>query len=262
MELITNEFAFSFAPTGWNYFRALVAEYQGNPNVRMEQTTFFQFFQNPQIREVGYLNDLLFLHDPDKRTRGYKFYLGTYPWGDHVGGGPWGYHYDVTKNRTTRDLYGYRANLWYQPGDKHPIEKEWKKTIQLYRSIKTGYRPWRHRVLPEVTLLVRRNGEMRAVRYNGQHRLAILSSLGHRRITTLVPSATSISAELASWPTMSPLPKIVSQREVIVREEEVEEWVYVKNGLCTADQALEIFGAFFDLNGRERITYLGLPSVY
>ena len=48
----------------------------------------------------------------------------------------------------------------------------------------------------------------------------------------------------------------------MVEEANVAEWYYVKNGLCTARYALDIFHAFFDLNGRERIRSLGLPTVY
>ena len=263
MNLITNEFAFSFAPDGWNYFRALIAEYEKRPETALENTTFFRFFQHQRVRSVRYLNDVLFLHDPDRsRNHGHKFYLGTYPWGDHVGGGPWGYYYDLSEGKTTRDLYGYRANLWYQPEDNYPIEIEWNKTIKLYHSIRRGYRPLRHGYLPEVTLLLRRDGEMRAIRYNGQHRLAILSLLGYRKVTALLPSAACISAELASWQTTSSIPKVVHQREVVVREEQVEEWHYVKHGYCTPEEGLEIFHAFFELNGRERIAALGLPAVY
>lgn len=264
MRCITNEFAFSFAPDGWNYFRALVAEYEKNPEIKLENSTFFRFFQDERIKSVRYLNDVLFLHDPDKRSRsdGFKFYLGTYPWGDHVGGGPWGHHYDELERKATRDLYGYRRNLWYRPGDRHPIEIEWKKTIELYHSVKSGYRPLISGDLPEVTLLVRRDGEMRAVRYNGQHRFSALSYLGYEKTTVLIPSASSISDSLATWPSVSTLPKIVHEREVVVREAEVEDWYYVKHGLCTPEQALEIFHAFFELNGRERIAYLGLPTVY
>jgi hypothetical protein len=264
MRCITNEFAFSFAPDGWNYFRALVAEYEKNPEIQLENSTFFRFFQDERIKSVRYLNDVLFLHDPDKRARSdeFKFYLGTYPWGDHVAGGPWGSHYERSEGKATRDLYGYRRNVWHDPADPHPIEFEWTKTIDLYRSVKSGYRPFLSGDLPEVTLLVRRDGEMRAVRYNGQHRFSVLSHLGYEKITALVPSAASINESLASWPSFSALPKVVDRGEIIVREIEVEDWPYVKRGLCTREQALEIFHAFFDLNGRERIAYLGLPSVY
>ncbi len=81
---LTNEYASSFAPNGWNHSRSLVAEYERNPHINLEGTTFFRFFQHKQIRAVRYLDDLLFLHDPEKRSRqdGIEFYFGTYPWGD------------------------------------------------------------------------------------------------------------------------------------------------------------------------------------
>jgi len=263
IDLVTNEFGFSFSPAGWNYFRAAVAEYEANPGVDLEQSTFFRFFQHEEIRSVRYLNDLLFLHDPALRTRGFKFYLGTYPWSDHVGGGPWGHHFDAVSGKSTRDLYGFRQNIWYQPGDPRPIELEWKKTIQLYESLKISrYRPFRQRDLPELTLLVRRDGAIRAVRYNGQHRLSIVSHFGHRKVTGLIPSADSINESLKTWTSFSDLPKVVHDGEVMVCESDFENWPYVKRGLCTADEALRIFHAFFELNGRERIQYLGIPSVY
>src|SRR5262249_39118354 len=156
-------------------------------------------------RSVRHLNDLLFLHDPKKRARTgeFKFYLGTYPWGDHVGGGPWGYHHDQIENRMTRDLYGCRGNIWYEPGDTYPIEREWNKTIAVYNSVKAyGYRPLTSGGLPEVTLLVRRDGAIRAMRYNGQHRLSVLSHIGYGTISTLIPSARSITESLATWPSV------------------------------------------------------------
>jgi hypothetical protein len=264
MSIITNEFAFSFAPEGWNYFRALVAEYEQNPGMTLERSTFLRFFQHERVRSVRYLEDVLFLHDADRRSRDERcnFYLGTYPWGDQVGGGPWGRYYDRIEQQTTRDLYGYRRNPWYDPADRYPLENEWKHTIQLYKSIKSGYHPLKHGRLPQVTLLVRRNGDIRAIRYNGQHRFSILSQLGHRKVTVLVPSARSMSADAASFPSTSKLPKAVDRSEVVVRESEVDDWPYVRQGRCTREHALEIFHAFFDLNGRERLDHLGLPSVY
>jgi hypothetical protein len=263
IEFVTNEFAFSFSDEGWNYFRAIVAEYEKEPYIDLEKTTFFRFFQDERVKSVRYLNDLLFLHDAPRRTRGFKFYLGTYPWSDHVGGGPWGHYYDLLAGKNSRDMYGERQNIWYEPGDRRPIEIEWKRTIHLYEALKDcRYRPFLHRDFPEVTLLVRRDGAIRAVRYNGQHRLSVLSHLGHRKVTALIPSPHSINESLATWTTFSDLPKVVYEHEVIVRETDIERWHYVKHGLCTPDEALEIFHAFFELNGRERITYLGIPSVY
>src|SRR5262249_27514967 len=146
IEFVTNEFAFSFSAEGWNYFRAIVAECETDYGIDLEKSTFFSFFQHEQVQSVRYLNDLLFLHDPPRRSRGYKFYLGTYPWSDHVGGGPWGHYYDLLSGRNTRDLYGYRNNIWYQPGDRHAVETEWHKTVRMYEHFKScRYRPFRHR---------------------------------------------------------------------------------------------------------------------
>jgi hypothetical protein len=262
MRLITNEFAFSFAPEGWNYFRALVAEREGRPQLRLEDSVFYGFFQHECVKSVRYLNDLLFLHQPERSDSGFQFALGTYPWGDHVGGGPWGHHFDQVTGSLTRDLYGPRANIWYRPGEPDALRLEWEQTLWALDQLRNGYRPLRTGQLPEVTLLVRYDGEYRAIRYNGQHRLAVLSHFGRKRLTVLVPSARSINAELASWPSVSSLPKIVHDGEIVVRETEVDSWPYVNRGLCSREQALEIFHAFFEVNGRERIEHLGLPSIY
>ncbi len=262
MRFITNEFAFSFADDGWNYFRALVAEYERKPHLKLEDSAFHRFFEHERVKSVRYLNDLLFLHQPEKRDRGFQFALGTYPWGDHVGGGPWGRHFDRMEGKSTRDLYGPGANIWYEPGDPHAMQLEWEQTIGAYQAIRQGYHPLRSGQLPEVTLLIRRDGETRAVRYNGQHRLAVLSHLGRQRLTVLVPSARSINASLETWPSVSRLPKVVCDGEIVVREDDVERWSYVARGLCPREQALEIFHAFFEMNGRERVNFLGIPSVY
>jgi hypothetical protein len=261
-ELITNEFGFSFAPGGWHYLRALVADYDRDPAIRLEESTFWRFFQHERVRSVRFLNDLLFLHDDERRERSARFYLGTYPWGDHVSGGPWGVEFDRAEGGTTRDIYGDSRNPWYDPGARRPLELEWRATIATFDSVRKGYRPWLHRNLPRVTLLIRRDGDFRAVRYDGQHRLASLAQLGRETTWVVVPSARGIAAELADWPTASRAPKIVDEGDVVVHEDDVEDWYYVREGFCSAEQALEIFDAFFELDGSERLRALGLPRAY
>src|SRR5437764_607189 len=82
-------------------------------------------------------------------------------------GGPWGIHFDRVEGASTRNVYGDSRNPWYEPGQWRPLEIEWRETIRTYESVRKGYRPWLHRSLPQVTLLVRRDGDFRAVRYNG-----------------------------------------------------------------------------------------------
>jgi hypothetical protein len=61
---------------------------------------------------------------------------------------------------------------------------------------------------------------------------------------------------------VSPFPKVITPGEIVIREQEARDWLYVREGLCSVEQALEIFHAFFELNGRERVEALGLPAVY
>ena len=140
----------------------------------------------------------------------------------------------------TRDLGGYRRNPWYQPGDDYPLEIEWKHSIRVYNSLKCGYRPMWYGTYPEVVLLARNNGEMRAVVAEGQHRMAILNQLGYKELLVMITRH--------------------SMRTI--HEADVDRWYYVRRGLCSKKQALSIFNAFFELNGRERVEYLKIKTSY
>ena len=242
LSLITDEFAFSLDVNGWNYYRALLTDYGNNPVVPLEATTFFRFFQHACINAIRYLEDALFFHEPESPgdENRFRFYLGAYPWGgltetaSLVGGTPFGWYYDRTESRSTRDLWGYGKTLWYQPNDRYTLECEWELTKKQFRGLQHGYHPWLHLALPAVTLLVRRDGQRRAIIVDGHHRLSILSYLGYHQATVEVV-----------------------QR---VAEAEVDQWYYVKRGDCSRQHALEIFNAFFRLNGRERVAYLNLEG--
>ena len=245
--LISDEYGFSLAPDGWHYLRCLLAEYEQNPDVDPTETTYFRFFCHERLHAVRFLEDVLFLHrDRRMPDDGNRFYFGTYPWGDwtasdaRMGGKPFGHHFDAVEGAQTRDLYGFRRNPWYRPGDDYPLRIEWRRTVELYRSLRSGYRPSVYGSLPSVVLLVRRDGDLRAVRYDGHHRLAALAHLGHDAVTVVLD------------------PKSVK----VVHESEVEQWYYVRHGFCSPERALEIFDAFFELDGGERAGYLGLPKSY
>jgi hypothetical protein len=248
--LISDEYGFSLSSDGWNYFRSLVAEFEKEPEIKLDDTVFFRFFRHEKIRSLRYVNDLLFLHQPSKpcQTKDFYFYFPICPWGDWTKDcsfsgmfQPWGHYHDFLEGKMTRDLFGYRRNLWYQPGDRYPLELEFNHVKYIYNSVKNrGYSPTYFGSLPEVVIFVRCSGEWRAVKYDGHHRLSVLSHLGYDRVTVSIPTE-SIG---------------------VVDEADVEEWYYVKCGLCTSEQALEIFNAYFELNGRERLEYLGLTSVY
>ena len=247
MRLIADEYGFSLATSGWHYLRSLLAEYDHNPQVDPTETTFFRFFRHKELSSVRFLDDILFLHQPEERDDGdYRFYFGAYPWGDwtesdaRIGGKPFGHHYDAVEGRRTRDLYGYRRNPWYRAGDDYPLRLEWRRTLEVYRSLRSGYRPSRYHSFPSVILLVRSDGALRAVRYKGHHRLSVLAHLGYESVTVALR------------------PESVK----VVHEAEVEQWYYVRRGLCSAEKALKIFHAYFELDGSERLEHLGLSRAY
>jgi hypothetical protein len=244
--LLTDDYGFSLSDDGWHYFRALLADYEQRPDADPEQSVFYRFFRHPRVAAVRYLDDILFLHKSQRRRPTHRFYLGTYPWGDWtrryavVGGNPFGLHYDRVEHKNTRDLYGFRRNIWYQPGDNFALRAEWTQMTRLYDSMRSSYAPMQHGSLPAVIVLRRTDGAQRYVRYEGHHRLSGLCHMRRAWITVLIPRV-SIG---------------------LVDERNAREWYYVKRGLCTLEDALEIFHAFFELNGRERIEFLGLPHTY
>ena len=239
IEHITDEFAFSLAPQGWNYQCAIAEAYDRNPGVNLEETIYFRFFNNDQINAVTCLQEILFLADTQKwnSQNNFKFYLGTYPWGGLTldeAGTPFGWYYDQVEDKMTRDLWGYKKTLWYQPNARYTIDLEWDITTQLLVKLKSGYHPWYYLSFPSVTLLVNSQGEKRGIIVDGHHRLAILSYLGYKEARVEVTK--------------------------VVKEKDVEAWYYVKHGYCKIEQALEIFHSFFTLNGRERIEFLNLET--
>jgi glycosyltransferase involved in cell wall biosynthesis len=244
-DLVSDEYAFSLASSGWHYLRALLAEHAADPELKPAESLYFRFFTHERMRAVRYLDDVLFLHRDDAQHDS-GLYFGTYPWGDwtesdaRVGGKPFGHHFDAVEGADTRDLYGYRRNPWYRPGDEYPLSLEWRRTTELYRSLSAGYRPRLYGSIPSVVLLVRESGTIRAVRHRGHHRLATLAHLGYHEVTMAVD------------------PDSIR----VVREAEVEDWYNVRNGRCSPERALEIFNAFFELDGSERAASLDLPKPY
>jgi len=239
MDKITNEYAFSYSKNGWNYLVQIIKEYEECPGIRFENSSYYKLFLKLKYENIETFTDILFLHDKNKRKELPKIYFGTKPWGCsikkyiNVGGRPWGYYYDKMNNVNTKTLH-FR-NLWYLPGETESLKFEWNKTINLYNQIKKeGYKPFLKGTLPEVYLLINKNEEVMAVRFNGQHRIAVLSYLGFDTIKVLV------SDESAG----------------VIREDEIDQWFYVKEKLINKYEALCFFNAFFKYNGSERLRYL------
>jgi len=245
LDLIVNEYAFSFGNNGWNYFSSIIRDYENGKGENVKEYDFYKFFNHPKIKKIRYLNDILFLHDVSlNKSDDFKFYLGTYPWGGYdssnfrKGGSPWGIQYDLDTGSDTSVKFENKKNIWYQPGGIDEIKHEWKKTIKLYNKIhKNGYLPFLYGDFPKVYFLIKDSGEKRAIKINGQHRLAILSATKDNPLVEVIVPNDSVQ---------------------YVYEKEVNHWYYVKNNLCSKELALKIFNSYFHFNGKERLTHLKL----
>src|SRR5690606_39230012 len=97
-----------------------------------------------------------------------------------------------------------------------------------------GYRPWDYESgFISGVVLERGDGEFRFVVTDGTHRLAALSVSGEARVLMRTAAAP-------------------------IREQEVGQWPAVAAGLCSREDALAYFDAYFELDGRERAEALGL----
>ena len=227
IEACTNLLAFSFAPTGWHYFIEVLKEYDKDKTIHFKDTTLYRFYQIYQYE--GTFSLLCCRDNADNNVR-FRPPFGIYPWGSFIAESR--YNGGIAKNRFTSHLCG--------PSEDYVIEKNYNNLIGLYNELRTrGYRPWGYgNRFVGVTVLERRNGEKKFVVLQGNHRTAIMSHLGFKTI-------------LARYQPLA---------FNVIRERDVSEWYYVRNGECSEEDALYYFSLFFKSDGNERALKLGLKK--
>ncbi len=224
VEACTNMLAFSFGHAGWHYFTETLREYDNDETIHFKSTSLYRFYQVYQYEDAF---SLFCCEDNDVQFRPP---LGIYPWGSFLAKSE--YDGGVPKNRLTSHLCGHTEDSL--------IERLYDNLIDLYRKLRTyGYRPWGYGGrFVGVTVLERRNGQKKFVVLQGNHRTAIMSHLGYETILARhQPLAFNV-----------------------IRERDVSEWYYVRNGGCSEEDALHYFGLFFRLDGNERALKLGLKK--
>jgi hypothetical protein len=146
-----------------------------------------------------------------------------YPWGSFNEGSP-----VSKKNQELSRFCG--------PSSDQFIEDEYKRIIFLYESLKSnGYTPkkYPHSYIGG-TILKKNNGETRFVVMQGNHRTAIFSHLGYKSLEIrLIPNSLKF-----------------------VYEKNLSEWVMVKNGMCSEEEAIKVFNLFFEQNGKHITDYI------
>lgn len=220
-EICTNLLAFSFSMSGWHYLTAVLREYADHPEVRYHQSVLRHFHDRYQPSDMSTL-----VGDDPNIT--FRPPVGILPWGS----------FDVALSKTGGCPKDVRQSRQFGPTDIRGVKWDFSQIRHLYGHVKTeGYRPFGHESgFISGVFLCRNNGERRFVLLDGTHRCAILSFLGQAVVTMRYAPG--------------------CHREI--REDDVEDWYYVKRGLCSVSDALAYFHAYFEHNGLERARRLGL----
>jgi len=203
-------FACSYGDNGWQHLRRTLAEYDRNPGIGVEQTTLFRFLSDFTPASICELLER-------RSSAPCTLPLFVYPWG-------------TFRRGETSSMKDARTSRFCGPSSVAFIAEEFARVIGLYQRMKReGYRPWSfgHTFIGG-TFLVARDGARRFVVLQGNHRMAVLAHLGHRRIAVRDVGAGYL-------------------REV--REGELAKWPLVRGGRCGPDVAHAIFMLFFERTG-------------
>ncbi len=139
--------------------------------------------------------------------------LFQYPWGGFR------LNYKGDKNQTKSRFCG--------PSDDDLIDKEFHETINLYNNIKNnGYKLISKKSVIGGTFMIRDNGEKKFVVLQGNHRMAVLSALGYKKVFVYT----------------------MTGYQEYIHESSLQDWSMVKNGACSSTISHEIFNAFFNEN--------------
>jgi len=220
LAICTSYLGFPFDGCGWHYLIETLREYDANPELRPEDSTLWRYHRCYQPPGTF---DLVYEHGDKIRFRPP---FGVFPWGNfRLEAGLKG---AKEKNQLNSRFCG--------PSPDELIRDDFRSTIALYKAFqREGYNPWRKGFIGG-TFLRKRNGELRYVVLQGNHRMAILSHLGYTSVLTFP----------------------IKGYYRVIDEQEVSNWLYVITGQCSVDNALAYFNAYFELTGFERAERYGL----
>lgn len=216
-----NPLGFSFGKDGWHFIVEYLREVESNPSIHFKDSILYQyhkFYQPISMSELVRSAGMEVSFDPG---------FFRYPWGN--------FRKDFNYELPAKDK---RLSRFCGPSDDDLIQSEATNITKLRDAIKVvGYNPWKSpNSFIGGSFLKRRNGEYRFVVLQGNHRVSVMSYLGIK---------TFIARDL---------PGHYSH----ISEGNIDEWYYVRNGMCSREDAKKYFDAFFILNGIERAQRLQL----
>lgn len=157
-------FGVSFSKDGSHHVIKTLQEYDNDKSIDYKQTSLYHFLKNFTPASIcEFINN--------KGPNVCNLPLFIYPWGTFKKN-----EYGMIKNPQTSRFCG--------PSNDEFIKFEFERIIKLYNSIKQeGYKPWNFKNgFIGGTMLIKENGDRRFIVLQGNHRLAILSYLGHETI--------------------------------------------------------------------------------
>ncbi len=203
----TTIFGCSFGDSGWHHIRRTLSEFNTDPSISPAQSTLGRYLERFCPSSISILAGV---------TEEEPLPLFVYPWGTFNNGG----YYSSKDPRTSR---------FCGPSTSAFVDEEFRRTLHLYAEMQAqGYRPTQY---PNSyiggTWLEALDGRKRFVVMQGNHRMAILSHLGAKRIEV----------------------RTIPQALARVREADISRWPLVETGRCSIDHARSVFRMFFSESG-------------
>lgn len=205
-EYAINIFACNFGDGGWHHLRRTLEEFDRDPLIKQESTTLWRYLKKFQPENISALCGI-------NENRLPPF---TYPWGTFKKG-------ILIANKSADN------SRFCGPSTDDFISCEFRDLTKLYLELrKTGYRP---NTYPNSfiggTWLIDLNGNQRFVVLQGNHRMAVLSHMGYKRIAVRV------------------MPGYLGK----IHEKFISEWPLVSRRICSESDAQQIFRFYFEENG-------------
>lgn len=202
----TSLFACSFGRDGWHPFVKTLEEYEACSEISWKKTTLYKYHKGFCPKSI------IDLIDNGQRTS--EIPIFSFPWGTFRIGAS---NKDVLTSR------------FCGPSADELIKSEFNALVALYKNIsRQGYRPWDFGYgFIGGTFLLSADGKRRFVVLQGNHRMAVLSALGYKKITVRTN------------------PGYLDY----IRESDMSNWARVREGSCDIQTARSVFRLYFDKTG-------------
>jgi hypothetical protein len=205
---------FPFDQSGWHHLIETLKEYVRNPSLGYQDSSLYRFHAKYQPANMA---EALLLSGPAVRFRPA---LGVFPWG--------GFRDDSDGARFPAKDWG--RSRFCGPTPEHVIQDEFARLCAVFESIRSaGYTPWRNSFIGG-TFIRRRDGALRYIVLQGNHRMAAMAFLGYSSV----------------------LVRGLKGYRTVIDERDLTDWRCVCSGECSVEDARTYLNAYFTLDGHEQ----------